>query len=405
MPDTSLACSACRIPLPDDASFCFKCGTATPSDRGAPARAATHAAKEMARIQAALGDRYVVSEALGSGGMATVYRARDKRHQRDVAVKVLQSELAATVEAQRFLQEIEIAAGLNHPHILPMHDSGEADGVLYYVMPLVEGETLEDRLQRSGRLPPDEAVRLAREVAEALQFAHDRGIIHRDIKPGNILIQAGHALVSDFGIARALESVGAALTETGYSVGTPQYMSPEQALGEPDIDGRADIYAVGAVLYEMLTGQVPYRGKTAQAVLANKITSDPLPFDAASLGVPSVLDRVIRRAMARDPADRYQSAEELADTLVLVDMNVLTEGVRTALVAKSETSSAGITAAQRRLAVVAGMSTAATLALIYAAGQWVGLPPWVFLALSALIAIGAPAAYALRTRLRRKRAG
>jgi len=176
-------------------------------------------------------------------------------------------------------------------------------------------------------------------------------------------------------------------------------------LGEPDIDGRADIYAVGAVLYEMLTGQVPYGGKTAQAVLANKITSDPLPFDAASLGVPSVLDRVIRRAMAKDPADRYQSAEELADTLVLVDMNVLTEGVRTALVAKSETSSAGITAAQRRVAVVAGMSTAATLALIYAAGQWVGLPPWVFLALSALIAVGAPAAYALRTRLRRKRAG
>ena len=196
------------------------------------------------RLKTALSDRYAIEREIGAGGMATVYLAEDVKHDRKVAVKVLRPELAAALGPERFLREIKIAANLTHPHILPLHDSGEADGFLYYVMPYVEGETLRDRIRREGQLPLDEALHITREVADALSHAHDRGVVHRDIKPENILFEGGHAVIADFGIARAVtEASGEQLTETGMSVGTPAYVSPEQALGEGDVDGRSDLYS------------------------------------------------------------------------------------------------------------------------------------------------------------------
>ena len=205
------------------------------------------------RLTAALADRYAVLHELGRGGMATVYLARDVRHARQVAIKVLHPELAAVLGAERFLAEIKTTANLQHPHILPLFDSGSADGQLFYVMPFVEGETLRARLDRETQLPIADAVQLAREVADALQYAHARGVVHRDIKPENILLQGGHALVADFGIALAVQSAGGQrMTQTGLSLGTPQYMAPEQAMGEKAVDGRADLYALGAVTYELV---------------------------------------------------------------------------------------------------------------------------------------------------------
>src|SRR5689334_25189836 len=212
-------------------------------------------------VAAALADRYRIERELGAGGMATVYLAEDLKHRRRVAIKVLRPELGAAVGAERFLREIETTANLRHPHILPLYDSGSAGGLLYYVMPLVEGESLRDRLAREKQLPIDDALRIAREVADALSYAHARGVIHRDIKPENILLEGGHAVVADFGIARAVSTAGAdRLTETGMAIGTPMYMSPEQAAGDPDLDGRSDLYSLGCVLYEMLGVQAPFTG-------------------------------------------------------------------------------------------------------------------------------------------------
>jgi len=218
------------------------------------------------RLQAALEDRYRVGAEIGAGGMALVYRAVDLKHGRDVAVKVLRSELAHAVGADRFLREIATTATLRHPNILPLFDSGEADGILYYVMPLVQGESLRDRLDREGRLSIDDALRITTEVADALGCARERGIAHRDINPENILLERGHAVVADFGIACAMAATGnERLTQTGFSVGTPTYMSPEQAVGEQNLDGRSDLYSLGCVLYEMLAGQPPFTGSSAVA--------------------------------------------------------------------------------------------------------------------------------------------
>ena len=234
-------------------------------------------AETPARLQAALVARYALDRELGHGGMATVYLAQDLKHGRPVAIKVLRPELAAALGAERFLREIEIAARLTHPHILPLHDSGEANGFLYYVMPYLEGESLRDRLNREPQLPVEEAVRIAREVASALSYAHSHDVVHRDIKPENILLSGGEAVVADFGIARAIVAAGTEkLTDTGLAVGTPGYMSPEQATAEAHIDGRADTYALGCVLYEMLAGHPPFLGTTAQEVLARH-TLDPVP--------------------------------------------------------------------------------------------------------------------------------
>ena len=270
---------------------------------------------EISRVKKALAGRYEIERVLGEGGMATVYLATDQRHRRKVAVKVLRPELAATLGTDRFLREVEIAAQLSHPHILPMHDSGEADGLLYYVMPHVEGETLQARLKRENQLPVEDAVRLAREVAEALEYAHQRGIIHRDIKPANILLQSGHALVADFGIARALGSEGEALTATGIAIGTPHYMSPEQASSGREVDARSDVYAVGAMLYEMLAGEPPFTGPNAQTIISRAMTEEPRPLTATRRGLPPQLSAVVSKALAKNPADRLPSAGALATAL------------------------------------------------------------------------------------------
>jgi serine/threonine-protein kinase len=226
--------------------------------------------EQLDRVRLALADRYAVDREVGSGGMATVYLARDLKHDRQVAIKVLRHDLAATLGAQRFLQEIKVTAKLSNPHILPLLDSGEASGVLYYVMPFVEGESLRDRLEREGPLRVEDALRIARDVAVALDHAHRNGIIHRDIKPENILLHDDEAVVADFGIARALSAAGTErMTQTGLAVGTPAYMSPEQA-SDTTLDARSDIYALGCVLYEMLAGEAPYTGSTPHAILAKQ---------------------------------------------------------------------------------------------------------------------------------------
>ena len=256
--------------------------------------------------------RYAIERELGRGGMATVYLATDLRHQRPVAIKVLRGEVTSPQSAARFLREIRITCNLVHPHILSLHDSGEADGRIFFAMPYVAGETLRRRIERDGRLSVDEAVRLTREVADALAYAHERRIVHRDIKPENILLSGGHAVVADFGISRA---AGDTLTSTGFVVGTPSYMSPEQASGDHTIDGRSDIYSLACVLYAMLTGEPPFRGATPQAIAAQHVTAPPPAVRSARPDVPVLLDHVLRRALAKDPADRFASAEEFAAAL------------------------------------------------------------------------------------------
>ena len=267
-------------------------------------------------LKAALADRYAIREELGAGGMATVYLAEDMKHHRKVAVKVLRQELAAALGPERFLREIEISARLRHPHILPLYDSGEAGGFLYYVMPHVAGESLRDRLNREKQLPIEDALRIAAEVADALQYAHDQNVIHRDIKPENILLESGHAVVADFGIARAVaESGGERLTDTGLSLGTPTYMSPEQAAGNAEIDGRSDTFALGIVLYEMLIGEPPFDGPTAQAIVA-KILTEPVPPLRQQRGtVSEETEGVVMKALAKVPADRIATAGELSRVL------------------------------------------------------------------------------------------
>jgi serine/threonine protein kinase/tetratricopeptide (TPR) repeat protein len=270
----------------------------------------------LARLQDALADRYRFERELGQGGMATVCLAQDLKHQRPVAIKVLKSELAAVLGAERFLREITTTANLRHPHILPLYDSGAAAGALFYVMPYVEGESLRDRLRREGQLPVEEALRLTREVAEALEYAHGQGIIHRDIKPENILLERGHAVVADFGIARAASTAGGdKLTETGLAIGTPAYMSPEQATGERDLDARSDLYALGSVLYEMLAGEPPYTGPSAQAIIAKRFR-EPVPrVSTLRETVPPVVETALTRVLAKSPADRFATAGEFARAL------------------------------------------------------------------------------------------
>jgi tRNA A-37 threonylcarbamoyl transferase component Bud32/tetratricopeptide (TPR) repeat protein len=271
------------------------------------------------RLDAALSHRYQLERELGRGEMATVWLARDLKHGRRVALKVLHPELAATLGPERFLREIQIAASLTHPNILPLHESGEAGGYLYYVMPHVEGESLRDRLRREIQLPIEDAIRIAREVADALGYAHGRGLIHRDIKPENILLEAGHAVVADFGVARAIESAGGdLLTATGLVVGTPAYMSPEQAGGSDRLDGRSDLYSLGCVLYEMLAGEPPFSARTPQALAAKHLNATPPGVRVTRATVPPGVARVIERALAKVPADRYADAGQFAVALGLV---------------------------------------------------------------------------------------
>ena len=264
----------------------------------------------------ALQDRYRLERELGQGGMATVYLARDLRHDRDVALKVLRPELAAVLGRERFLTEIRLTAKLDHPHILTLIDSGESNGFLWYVLPFVRGESLRHRLERERQLGVSEAVAIAGDIAGALEYAHQRGVIHRDVKPENILLHEGEAMLADFGIALALrEAGGERLTETGLSVGTPQYMSPEQATAERRLDARTDIYSLGAVVYEMLAGEPPFTGATGQAVIAKLMTVPPTPLRAVRDAVPEHIDAAITRALAKVPADRFPTAAAFGATL------------------------------------------------------------------------------------------
>ena len=316
-----------------------------------------------ARLTAALSDRYTIDRELGAGGMATVYLAEDIKHHRKVAIKVLRPELAAVIGADRFLAEIRTTANLQHPHILPLHDSGNADSSLFYVMPYIEGVSLRDRITREHQLPIDDAVRIASEVADALEYAHQQGIIHRDIKPENILLQGGHALVADFGIALAASKAGSRMTETGMSLGTPQYMSPEQAMGEREITPASDVYALGAVTYEMLTGEAPFTGPTAQAIVAKVMTSEPADIVSLRKTVPPHVADAVHAALQKLPADRFASARQFAEAL---------QGRSTVAMPRSTSRASAATrpGGMRRRRVEFGLAAVAVAAITVA--TWLG---------------------------------
>jgi serine/threonine-protein kinase len=319
----------------------------------------------LGRLQSALSDRYRLDREVGAGGMATVYLAEDVRHDRQVALKVLRPELAAVIGAERFLAEIKLTANLQHPHILPLFDSGEADGYLFYVMPFVQGETLRDRMNREKQLPVADAVRITTEVASALDYAHRHGVVHRDIKPENILLHDGQALVADFGIALAASKAsGARMTETGMSLGTPHYMSPEQAMGEREITARSDVYALGAVLYEMLTGDPPFTGSTAQAVVARVVTESPRPLIPQRHTILPHVEAAVLTALEKLPADRFASAAEFAEALQ--------DKAYRSTVVTSATAAAvpGALARGRGNAVIYGLAAALVLALAAALWGW-----------------------------------
>ena len=298
---------------------------------------------QLERLTAALADRYRIERELGAGGMATVYLAEDLKHNRKVAVKVLKPELAVAIGAERFLAEIKTTANLQHPHILALHDSGEVNGTVFYVMPFVEGESLRDRLDREKQLPIDDSLRIANEVADALQYAHEHGVIHRDIKPENILLQRGHAVVADFGIALAASKTGGArMTETGMSLGTPTYMSPEQAMGSREVDARTDIYSLGCVLYEMLIGEPPFVGPTAQSIVAKVITETPKSLTAQRHTVPPHVDATVQKALEKLPADRFASAAAFAESLRDGGSSLRASGHRSAQAGVSRSTSSSL---------------------------------------------------------------
>jgi hypothetical protein len=312
-------------------------------------------------LRVGLAGRYLIREQIGAGGMATVFGGIELRHDREVAIKVLDPELAAALGRERFLAEIKTTARLQHPHILPLLDSGETEGLLYYVMPLVKGETLRQRLVRERQLPVDEAVRIARQMCDALSHAHQHGIIHRDIKPENILLQSGHALLADFGVAFAVERAGGTrLTQTGMSLGTPSYMSPEQATGDQLIDARTDVYAVGVVTYEMLVGEPPFRGTSAQAVLAKVITERPVPPSTVRDTITPAIDEAVLAALAKVPADRQSTITQFGDAL-LARPSAATQARRTSVRSFSTLAVAGV--------------ALASLGLGFAAGRYAGSAP------------------------------
>jgi len=324
-----------------------------------------------ARLTAALADRYRIERELGAGGMATVYLAHDLKHDRKVALKVLRPELSAVIGGERFLAEIKTTANLQHPHILALFDSGEVDGTVFYVMPYVEGESLRDRLNREKQLPVDDALRIASEVADALEYAHGHGVIHRDIKPENVLLHGGHALVADFGIALAVSRSdgGTRMTETGMSLGTPHYMSPEQAMGEREITPAADVYALGAMLYEMLVGDPPFTGSTAQAIVAKVLTAAPASVTQQRHTVPPHVEAAVLKALEKLPADRFASAAQFAaalgDTTAVSNRPAPRDGSMDA---------ARTAGASGRAAVVGAVAVAAALALGWLLRGWVQRP-------------------------------
>jgi TolB-like protein/Flp pilus assembly protein TadD len=307
--------------------------------------------EQIVQLNHALQDRYEVERELGRGGMATVYLANDLRHNRPVAIKVLHPELAHSLGTERFVREVEIVAKLSHPHVLPLFDSGTADGLLYYVMPFIDGESLRDRLSRDGSLPVGEVIRLTDQIASALHYAHTHGVVHRDIKPENILLAGDQAVVADFGIARAVEAAGAGrLTGTGFAVGTPAYMSPEQASGASGVDRKTDVYALGCVVYEMLAGTAPFGAETPQALMAKHLFEATPHLRTSDPSIPLFIERAVERAMAKDPAERFDSASDFAAAL--------TSGTVVARVGRRQ---------RRRWAATAGVTV-----LVAVAAWWLG---------------------------------
>src|SRR5687767_20130 len=357
------ACPACRTPLPEEALFCLHCGAATPTEPGVPPRTAATDIGEIARVRKALAATYAIERVLGEGGMATVYLAIDLKHRRQVAVKVMRPELAATLGADRFLREVEIAAQLSHPHILPVHDSGDAGGILYYVMPYVEGESLHERIRRETSLPVDEALRIAREVTEALAYAHGRKIINRDIKPANI-------------------------TKTGLAVGTPQYMSPEQASGSAGVDARSDIFAVGCVLYEMIAGEPPFTGPTPQAIVIRSMTEAPRSLTASRDGLSPAIEAVVTRALAKNPADRWQTAAEFCKAIGAAEDQLRLGPLSAARTPAPMPAVSDLPSPVKVWGLFAGAAVL-SLALVYGLVQRWGLPSWVLGLAVLLLAIGA----------------
>jgi eukaryotic-like serine/threonine-protein kinase len=337
----------------------------------------TSTADPLDTLRSALADRYAIERELGAGGMATVYLAEDVKHHRKVAIKVLHAELSAILGPERFLKEIELTASLQHPHILPLFDSGSADGLLYYVMPYVDGETLRTRLAREKQLSVGDAVRIACEAADALEYAHGRGVVHRDIKPENILLQNGHALVADFGIALAVQQAGGQrMTQTGLSLGTPQYMSPEQAMGEREIGARSDIYSLGAVTYEMLVGDPPFTGSTAQAIVAKVMTSVPAPPRELRTTIPPAVEDAVLTALEKLPADRFPSAAEFARAL----SDTTSTGSRTAAHSRTGRSANAQHRSMLLLAAIAIIASAAAawgwLMPHHRTQSMLSSPPW-----------------------------
>jgi len=283
------------------------------ADARSPGHLSAPVTNPQRRLEAGLAGRYTIERELGQGGMAVVFLAHDLRHDRKVALKMLRPEISAEIGADRFLREIKLAAGLTHPHILPVYDSGEAEGLLFYVMPNMEGRSVRERLDREKQLPLEDALKITREVASALDYAHRHQVVHRDIKPENILLHEGAAMVADFGIGKAL-SGGGSLTQTGMAVGTPAYMSPEQAGGDSEVDGRSDLYSLACVLYEMLAGEPPFTGPNAQAVIAKRFVA-PIPKVRVTRDVPEAVDDAVTRALSRTPVDRFPTAAEFAEAL------------------------------------------------------------------------------------------
>jgi eukaryotic-like serine/threonine-protein kinase len=325
------------------------------------------------RLTTVLADRYRIERELGAGGMATVYLAQDIKHDRKVAIKVLRPELAAVLGAERFLSEIKVTANLQHPNLLPLFDSGEGDGLLYYVMPFIEGETLRARLDREQQLPVDETVRLVALIAGALDFAHARGVIHRDLKPENILLQAGQPVIADFGIALAVSNAGGErVTQTGLSLGTPHYMSPEQAAGDRAVDARSDQYALAAVTYEMLTGEPPHTGATAQVIIARLMTETPRSIRSARPAVPTKVDAAAQRALSKAPADRFPTCGDFARALTADPSALVTSPqsrLRVAIGVLSATAIVASAVAWQRRMPAAGANLSSIAVLPFADGS------------------------------------
>ncbi|HTL04976.1 MAG TPA: serine/threonine-protein kinase, partial [Gemmatimonadales bacterium] len=340
------------------------------------------------RLQASLGSQYRLERELGGGGMSRVFLAEETALGRKVVIKVLPPDLVAALSGDRFQREVRVAAGLQHPHIVPLLAAGVAGDVLYYTMPFVEGESLRARLARQGELPVAEATRLLREVTDALAYAHRQGIVHRDIKPDNILLSQGHAVVTDFGIAKALSAAGSSsgITGTGVSIGTPSYMAPEQASGEP-VDQRADLYSLGAMGYEMLSGEPPFRGATAQALIAAQLTRSAPPLSEARPGIPTALAATIHRCLEKRQADRFQTAEELLAALDAAMTLGTATGTPTA--AQAAHPSARDWPLPHVLGLFA-LSGALVLGAAWALRTLAGLPDWFFPAAVMLLALGLP---------------